>query len=307
LPKDHQEKGQTIAEKETPVNSRVGSLAAVVVAVAVGALVTLAGSQGGYEVSGLAVFAWGAIVAYGLNWIAYVPSAVLRTEKFFDLMGSVTYLSVTVVALVLVGRYDTRSVLLAAMVAIWAARLGSFLLRRVMAAGSDSRFDSIKTDPLRLLSTWTLQGLWVLLTIAAALGAITAPVDPGLDWLVWAGLAVWTAGFAIEVTADLQKSAFKADPDNDGRFIDVGLWSWSRHPNYFGEIVLWVGVAMASVGALSGWRYATLVSPVFVFVLLRFVSGVPMLERSAEKRWGDDPAYRAHRDSTPLLLLRPPG
>lgn len=288
------------------MNGKAGSITSIIGAVAIGALVALAGSQDSYEVGGIAVFAWGAGIAYGLNWVAYVPSAVLRTEKFFDLTGSITYLTVTIAALVMVGRYDTRSVILAAMVIVWAARLGSFLLRRVMAAGSDSRFDAIKTDPLRLLSTWTLQGLWVLLTIAAALAAITANADPGLDWLLWVGVAVWLVGFGVEATSDAQKTAFKADPSNDGAYIDVGLWAWSRHPNYFGEIVLWIGVALVSLTALSGWRYLTLVSPVFVFVLLRFVSGVPMLERSAEKRWGDDPAYERYRDSTPLLMLRPP-
>ncbi|MGI9577102.1 MAG: DUF1295 domain-containing protein [Microthrixaceae bacterium] len=287
------------------MNAKASSLGTVLVAVVVGALVTLAASNGGYEVGGVAVFAWGALIAYGLNWIAYVPSVALRTEKFFDLTGSLTYLSVTVVALVLVGRYDGRALILAAMVAIWAVRLGTFLLRRVLAAGSDSRFDNIKADPLRLLATWTLQGLWVLLTVAAALAAITSASDPGLDWLVWVGLGVWLLGFGIEATADAQKSTFKADPSNDGAFIDVGLWKWSRHPNYFGEILLWVGVALASVGALSGWRYVALVSPVFVFVLLRFVSGVPMLERSAEKRWGDDPAYQEYRNNTPLLIVWP--
>lgn len=288
------------------MNSKAGSITSVLVAVAVGVLVTLAGSQGGAQVAGVAVFAWGAVIAYGLNWVAYVPSAVLRTEKFFDLTGSVTYLTVTIAALVMVGRYDTRSVILATMVILWAARLGSFLLRRVMAAGSDSRFDAIKADPLRLLSTWTLQGLWVLLTVAAALGAITSAEDAGLDWMVWVGAAVWLTGFCIEAISDAQKTAFKADPANEGSFINAGFWSWSRHPNYFGEIVLWIGVALVSFSALSGWRYVTLVSPVFVFVLLRYVSGVPMLERSAEKRWGGDPAYQRYRHTTPLLMLRPP-
>ncbi len=288
------------------MDDKAGSIAAVVVAVVLGALVTLAGSQGGYRSAGIAVFAWGALLAFGINWVAYVPSVLLRTEKFFDLTGSITYLSVVVVSLVLVGRYDARSLILGGMVVVWALRLGVFLARRVMAAGSDSRFDSIKTDPLRLLSTWTLQGLWVLLTIAAALGAITSAEDPGLDWAVWGGLAVWLIGFAVEAGADAQKARFRADPSNEGRFITSGLWAWSRHPNYFGEIVLWVGVAAASLGALSGWTYATLVSPVFVFLLLTRISGVPMLERSAARRWGDDPSYRAYRDTTPVLFPRPP-
>ena len=124
------------------------------------------------------------------------------------------------------------------MVAVWALRLGSFLFRRVRRDGRDGRFDEIKVDPLRFFMTWTLQGLWVLLTVAAALAIITGLERRSIGWVAIVGIVVWVVGFAIEVVADRQKSAFKQDPANQGRFISTGLWSWSRHPNYFGEIVL---------------------------------------------------------------------
>jgi steroid 5-alpha reductase family enzyme len=110
----------------------------------------------------------------------------------------------------------------------------------------------------------------------------------------------------IEVVADRQKSVFKTDPANTGRFITGGLWAWSRHPNYFGEITLWVGVAIIALPTLSGWRWLMLISPLFVILLLTRISGIPMLESRAEKRWGADPEFRAYTDSTPALLLRPP-
>ncbi len=210
------------------------------------------------------------------------------------------------VALVTVARYDGRSVLLAALVSIWSIRLGTFLARRIIAAGSDSRFDSIKTDPLRLLSTWTLQGLWVLLTMAAALAAITADREAAFDWGVPVGAAIWAVGFSLEVVADRQKQEFRSDPANDGRFIRTGLWAWSRHPNYFGEILLWTGIAVISVGALGGWAHLSLVSPLFVYVLLARIRGVPLLERSGQKRWGEDPEYRRYVADTPSLFPRPP-
>ena len=191
-------------------------------------------------------------------------------------------------------------------VAVWALRLGTFLFRRIHKDGTDTRFDGIKHDGPRLLMTWTLQGLWVFLTLAAALGAITAAGGVSLGWLVVAGLAVWVAGFAMEAAADRQKRAFRGDPANDGRFITTGLWAWSRHPNYFGEITLWVGVALVALPALAGWRYVTLVSPVFVFLLLTRVRGVPLLEAKAAQRWGDDPTFVAYTSTTPVLVPRPP-
>ena len=121
-----------------------------------------------------------------------------------------------------------------------------------------------------------------------------------------AGLALWVGGFLFEVVADRQKSAFRAKPENAQRFIRDGLWAWSRHPNYFGEIVLWCGIALMALPVLQGWQYATLISPLFVVLLLTKISGVRMLEARGRKQWGDDPDYQAYVRSTPMLLPRPP-
>lgn len=282
------------------------SLVGAATAVAAAILVFWAASDGGATSGGLPVVFWCLLLAFGINWVAFVHSWLARTEKFYDLMGTVTYLSVMVVALILVGRYDARSLLLVGLVAVWTLRLGTFLFRRILASGSDSRFDKILTNPAHLFMTWTLQGLWVSLTLAAALAAVTA--DAGIDLDRWAipGTALWVIGMAFEVTADVQKSAFKADPANDGRYISTGVWAWSRHPNYFGEITLWAGVTVVALPSLQGWSLVTLISPVFVYVLLRYISGVPILERKARSRWGDDPQWQAYQRDTPLLVPRPP-
>lgn len=282
------------------------SIGGIIASVAVGAGVALAGSSGSVEAGGVAVFAIGAILAYSINWAVFVPSFLARTEAYFDLTGSVTYISVTAVAVVASDDVDTRALIVAAAVLIWAARLGSFLFRRIRRDGGDGRFDWIKTNFLRFLMTWTLQGLWVLLTLAAALAVITAEDRADVDVFLVVGMVIWVIGFAIEVTADRQKSAFRADPANEGRFITTGLWAWSRHPNYFGEITVWTGIAITALPVLSGWRWLMLVSPLFVVLLLTRISGIPMLERRAEKRWGSDPAFRAYTDSTPALVPRPP-
>ena len=283
-------------------NSWLGIIASLVI----GALIILAGSDGSTEVGSLAVFAVCGVLAYVINWVVFVPSNRAKTEHYFDLTGSITYLSVTIAALVLSDGVDTRAVVVALMVTAWALRLGTFLFRRVRRDGRDGRFDRIKTDPLRFFMTWTLQGLWVLLTVACALAIITGSERQSIGWVAVVGIIVWLAGFAIEVIADQQKSTFKKDPANEGRFITSGLWAWSRHPNYFGEIMLWTGIAIMAIPVLSGWRWATLISPVFVVVLLTRVSGIPMLEARSKKRWGDEEAFQTYTRNTPVLIPRPP-
>ena len=278
----------------------------IAVAVVLGTLVALAGSDGSTTAGALPLFALCAIVAFAINWLAFVPSSIAGTEMYYDLTGSITYVSVTTMALVLASDLDARAVLVGAMVLVWSLRLGSFLFRRIRKDGKDGRFDEIKTDRIRFFMSWTLQGLWVLLTAAAALAIITGTTREPLGVVGFVGIAVWLLGFSIEVVSDRQKSAFKQDPANEGNFIDVGLWAWSRHPNYFGEITLWTGVAIIAVPVLSGWQWAMLVSPVFVTLLLTKVSGIPLLERRADDRWGGKPDYEQYKATTPVLVPRPP-
>jgi steroid 5-alpha reductase family enzyme len=279
---------------------------AIAIAVAAGAGIAVAGSQGGGQVGGIPVFALCVAVAFAIQWLAFVPAYLRQTERFYDLAGSLTYISVTTIAVILGPELDVRSVLLLVLVVAWAARLGTYLVRRIRRAGRDDRFDALKPSFVRFLSAWTLQGLWVSLTLAAALAAITTTTREPLGVVSLIGLAVWAAGFAVEAVSDLQKSRFRADPANRGRFIRGGLWAWSRHPNYFGEIVLWAGIALIAVPVLAGWQWVTLVSPLFVTLLLTRVSGVPLLERKADATWGGQADYEAYKARTPVLVPRPP-
>ena len=279
---------------------------AVVIAILLGALISWAGSDGGDRVGALPVFALCGALAFAVNWLAFIPAAVKQTERYYDLTGGITYITVTVVAVLLSGELDLRTTLVAAMVLFWSLRLATFLFRRISRDGKDSRFDNIKNRPLRLFMAWTLQGLWVLLTAAAALAVITGGVREPLGAIGIAGIIIWSIGILIEIIADRQKSKFRDDPDNKGKFINVGLWAWSRHPNYFGEIVLWTGMAIVAMPVLQGWQWAALISPVFVTVLLTMISGVPLLEKQADERWGGEKDYEDYKRSTPVLIPRPP-
>ena len=279
---------------------------AIAIAVVIGAFVSWAGSDGGQKVGPIPLFALCGAMAFGINWLVFVPSSLAQTEHYYDLTGGLTYITTVVVAVVLSGTTDPRALLVAAMVLFWSLRLATFLFRRISSAGGDDRFDTIKNRPLRFFMAWTLQGLWVLLTAAAAFAIITGGQSEPLGAVGVVGIVVWLAGISIEIVSDRQKSNFRNDPANAGKFINTGLWAWSRHPNYFGEIVLWTGIAIIALPVLQGWQWVTLISPVFVAFLLIKVSGVPMLEAKADERWGGQDEYETYKRNTPVLVPRPP-
>jgi len=269
-----------------------------------GILIALAGSYAGSTIGGIPIFACCVVIIFVIQWVAFIPAYLLQTEKFFDLTGSLTYIATISIAALLSPALGTRSLLLWGIVVIWAARLGTFLFQRIRKAGKDDRFDDLKTSFIRFLNVWTIQALWVTLTMAAALAAITSTNRKGPDVFMIIGFLLWIFGFAIEVIADAQKSRFNADPQNKGKFIQSGLWARSRHPNYFGEIVLWIGAAIIAFPALQGWQLFTLISPIFVALLLTRVSGIPLLEKKADQKWGGQAEYEDYKKKTPVLIPR---
>lgn len=270
----------------------------------IGILVALAGSQNGSMFAGYPVFALTVGLAFIIQWLVFIPSFLKQTEQYFDLTGSLTYISLTVFAFLVTPGVDLRSTLLFVLVLAWAVRLGTFLFTRIKKAGKDDRFDEIKPSFIRFLNVWTIQALWVTFTAAAAWVAITSSVKKDIDAFAIIGLVIWIIGFAIEVTADTQKSRFNANPENRGKFIHTGLWSRSRHPNYFGEITLWVGIAVIALPVLQGWQWIALISPVFVTLLLTRVSGIPLLEKKADTKWGGQEDYEEYKKNTPVLIPR---
>lgn len=270
----------------------------------IGLLAALAGSQGSSRVAGMPVFALIVGLAFLIQWLVFIPAYVGQTEKFFDLTGSLTYITLSTLALLLSANQDGRAILVWVLVVIWAARLGTFLFGRIKKAGKDDRFDEIKPSFIRFLNVWTIQGLWITFTMAAALVTITTTNRKELDLFALVGFLVWVFGFTMEAVADYQKSRFNTDPNNKGKFIQTGLWSRSRHPNYFGEITLWIGVMIIALPVLQGWQWVALISPVFVTLLITRVSGIPLLEKKADQKWGGQENYEAYKKTTPVLIPR---
>jgi len=246
-------------------------------------------------------------IAFALQWIAFIPAYVFQTEKFYDLMGSITYLSVMWFSLASTSEQFTAlngaNIAIVLLITLWALRLGTFLFMRIHKDGEDKRFRSIKPSATQFFMTWTLQGLWVSMCSMCALTAISSETGVVMNTLFYIGLGLFIYGFCIEIIADNQKSKFRSIPENKDKFITTGLWAKSRHPNFFGEIVLWAGIAVMSFSSLHGLQYLTLISPVFTYLLLVYVSGVRMLEARADKKWGQDEEYVKYKSKTSVLMI----
>ncbi len=282
------------------------TIPSIFISILLAVLVAIGINQGSVNISGISLIYFCCAFIFLAQWLVFIPSYIFETEHYFDLTGSLTYVSVTLLAILFTVDISLRDILLALFVWIWAFRLGSFLFIRVKKAGSDGRFDLMKKDFWWFLMTWTIQGLWVFLTLAMALAAITSEAKMAIDIFAVIGTLIWIFGFSIEVIADQQKTNFKNDPANKDSFITVGLWSWSRHPNYFGEMVLWIGIAVIAFPVLIGWQLVALISPIFVVFLLTRISGITMLESRGYKKWKDDPAYIDYLERTSVLVPFPP-
>lgn len=246
------------------------------------------------------------IVAIVVNGLFFAYAARKKTDVVTDLSYSLSFALVSLFILVFNRSAGLVALLPAVLTIIWAARLGAYLFTRINMTKVDHRFDDMRNVPLKFANFWILQAVAVVLILLPVAASVAVPEVPrvfGIFELL--GLLMWLKGFYFEVVADAQKSAFK----NAGKpgVITSGLWRYSRHPNYFGETLLWWGLFVYLIPVLSGTLWLTILGPVFITVLLLFVSGIPLLEKSAEKKYGDDPAYQEYKRRTSLFVPWLPG
>jgi steroid 5-alpha reductase family enzyme len=275
--------------------------------ITVASIIALAGSQGELYSGSIPILVVCMMGSFLIHWLVFIPSYLAKSEKFYDITGTLAYLSLLIVTSLYTSSVSDsvitdRSVLLIGFLTVWSLRLGIFLFTRIMKSGEDKRFREIKVSFSKFLVTWTLSALWVFITSANALITIINNVPLSGDIVAYVGILVWVLGFLFEVIADEQKKRFHHESKNSGDFISDGLWRYTRHPNYFGEIMLWSGIAIISLSTLSGWQYVTLISPLFVFLLLTRVSGINLLELKADQMWGHREDYNNYKKTTPVLV-----
>jgi len=242
------------------------------------------------------------LLIFSIQWISFLPAYIFQTEKFFDLTGSLTYITTVSFALYTTDSGNIADYIIVVCVAIWAIRLGSFLFMRIHKDGEDRRFRDIKPNFTRFFMTWTLQGMWVSMCLLCVLTALSSISGIVINTIFYIGILIFIVGFIIEVVADHQKTVFRKAIDNKNKFITTGLWSYSRHPNYLGEILLWFGVAIMSFSSLNNLQYLTLISPLFVYILLVYISGIRILENQGNEKWGHLDSYKKYKKNTPRLF-----
>ena len=244
-------------------------------------------------------------IALAVNGAFFAIAAARRTDVVTDLSYSLTFALLAVVLLP-TGAAEPVQLVASLLVVVWAVRLGAYLFRRIMRIKVDHRFDGMRDEPLRFARFWLLQAITVAIVMLPVTYLLDRDDPPGFGGWAIAGVALWLVGLLVETVADAQKSAFRAREENRGRFIASGLWRYSRHPNYFGEMLVWWGLFLYAVPVLHGAAFAVVIGPVFITLLLLFVSGIPPLERSAAEKYGDDPAYREYKRRTSILVPLPP-
>ncbi|MDG1549124.1 MAG: DUF1295 domain-containing protein [Candidatus Poseidoniaceae archaeon] len=286
---------------------RLTSIVVAATFIIVSLIVTAVGNNS-VSFSGYSAVLYCAVLCIGMQWAAWIPASMAKTERFYDLTGGLTYLTVVGFSLWAGSQSEApslRELIVSLLVVIWALRLSSFLYFRIHRTGKDGRFDQLKTSPIRFLVPWTIQGLWVFLTMIVVI-VINSQADSAPALGIWdaVGLSMWLLGFGIEVVADNQKTVFNTEPNNQGKWIDSGLWSYSRHPNYLGEILLWTGIACFGISCFTGLERFAWISPIFIYLLLTKLSGIPILDKRALEKWGDDVEYQKYRDKTPALFPR---
>ena len=263
-------------------------------------------SDNSISINGYPVLLYCVLISFTIHLIIFIPSAIMKNEKFYDFTGMIAYLSIIIFAIqqkyIQIHSIDIYSLVLSLLISIWTLRLGIFLFYRVLKVGEDIRFKDVKNNALKFFVWFSISSLWVSLTTMAAMNVVTSKNYNKDLTLLCIGTIIWIIGFLFEIISDYQKIKFKNNALNKNKFIDSGLWSISRHPNYFGEIILWIGIYIITLPSTSGLEYLGIISPLFVIILLNKVSGINLLEASADKKWGSSNEYQKYKKITPRLI-----
>lgn len=248
-----------------------------------------------------------ALVDVSIQWVGFAVSSYTKTEKYYDLTGLSTFFYLTWATLIWSKRryavaWTTRQLVQNVCVSLWAFRLGTYLYSRVLSTGKDRRFAKAKEDPSLMFTFWTMQAVWVWISLWPTMIVNTARTRKPLHCRDFIGYGLFFTGFLIETISDYQKRQFRSLPENKDKFIQSGLWSISRHPNYFGEILLWAGLYLPASSVMARRQWISIISPIFIGFLITQISGVPLLEKHADQKWGASTVYQEYKANTAKLV-----
>jgi len=249
-----------------------------------------------------------AIVTIGMQLAFFLVACTCKFDKVTDFAGGTNFVVLAVLTLVLGGTFHWRQILVTSLVVAWGLRLSGYLLYRIIKIGEDDRFDDKRSDPVRFAMFWIFQAVWVF-TVSLPVIFINAPRSAeylNVTPMDIVGIILFVTGLLCEAVSDQQKFSFRNNPENRGMWCQVGLWKVSRHPNYFGEILVWVGIFIISTSICVSVEWAGVLSPVFTASILLFLSGIPLLEQKSDQRHKMKEGYLEFKEKTSPLVPLPP-
>ncbi len=243
------------------------------------------------------------LISLGINGIFFIFAAILKTDIFTDITYSLTFITLALTLLFTADAVRLWQLFAVGAVILWGIRLGSYLFVRILLIKVDHRFDDKRTNVIKFGSFWALQAITVAVVMLPVYGLVTSDGNnvPPAGLLVLAGI-LYLIGLTIETIADAQKFAYKKTAAGKGRWMESGIWRYSRHPNYFGEMLVWWAIALPGLTVFSGFQWLFYIGPAFITILLLFVSGIPLLEKEADRKWGTNADYLKWKHSTSLII-----
>ena len=239
------------------------------------------------------------LIALAFNLAMFAFAYRFKTDKLTDLSYALTFTFLAIVGF-FSNNFSKFKLILCLMILLWAFRLGAFLFIRIRKIKKDRRFDGIRENFIKFFQFWFLQGITVWIILVPSLILFNSSIH--LTFFSWIGFAIWFIGLTIETFADLQKYQFNKK-NREEKWISKGLWKYSRHPNYFGEICCWLGIYILAFSSLTNiQRLYSFISPLFITILLIFVTGLPKLEEYADKKWGKLKQYKEYKRKTSIIV-----
>lgn len=253
-----------------------------------------------------------AIVTVAMQFTFFLVACSCKFDKVTDFAGGTNFVVLAVLTFCLATTWNWRQITVTAFIVVWGLRLSGYLLYRIIKIGEDKRFDDKRENCLAFAGFWTFQAVWVF-TVSLPVIFVNAPssatkLNPDNDWTPQdiVGAIFFVVGLLCEAFADIQKFNFRNDPNNKGKWCDIGLWKYTRHPNYFGEITLWWGIFIMSTSILTYGQWAAVLGPLFTMAILLFLSGIPLLEKKADERYRKNELYIEYKTKTSPLVPSPP-
>jgi len=247
-----------------------------------------------------------ALVTIGMQFAFFIVAATCKFDKVTDFAGGSNFVVLAVLTFFLAETYRYRQIVITVFIVVWGLRLSGYLLYRIIKIGEDNRFDDKRDNCLKFAGFWIFQAVWVF-TVSLPVIFVNASIVADRSDYVTAqdivGIIIFIMGLVIETIADLQKFSFRNNPENRGKWCATGLWKYSRHPNYFGEISVWIGVFIISTSVLEDGQWSAVLSPLFTMSILLFLSGIPLLEQKADERYRKNEDYLFYKNRTPALIL----